>query len=49
MNYSTIHTIIVSGTTYMVIGSCIALFGVYKLAKAGLFRDFFTSKTVNNG
>lgn len=44
MNYETIHTIITAGTTYMVAATGISFFGLYKLAKTGLFRDFFTSK-----
>ncbi len=42
MNAQTIHTIITSGTTYMVLGSAFALFCLYKLARTGFFRDFFT-------
>lgn len=44
MNTELIHTIITAGTTYMAIATSIALFGLYKLAKAGFFTDFFTSK-----
>lgn len=49
MNYSTIHTIIVSGTTYMIAGTALSLFGLYRLGLLGMIKDFFTSKTVNNG
>jgi hypothetical protein len=41
MNTQTIHTIITTGTIYMALGSAGALFCLYKLARMGLFRDFF--------
>ena len=45
MNTHTIHEIITAGTTYMVVGSAFALFGLYKMGIVGLIRDFFTGKT----
>jgi len=49
MNTQLVHTIITAGTTYMVAGTALALFGLYKMGIAGLIRDFFTGKTDNNG
>jgi hypothetical protein len=49
MNTQVIHTIITAGTTYMIAGTALALFGLYKIGIAGLIREFFTNKTANNG
>jgi hypothetical protein len=44
MNLQAIHTILTVGTTYMILGAGGTLFCLYKLARTGFFRDFFTGK-----
>lgn len=44
MTTQAIHTIITTGTAYMIAGTAIALFGLYKMGLIGMIRDFFTGK-----
>ncbi|GAA0561847.1 hypothetical protein [Chitinophaga japonensis] len=49
MDTQIIHTIITAGTTYMIAGTALALFGLYKMGFHKMVTDFFTGKSANNG